>query len=232
LILFTKGAEMGWRSVCIPVTIGVRGVAAGHTAARWLRHWGSTVYEQEHRWPGDELCPSARTVHTRAVTIDAPPEQVWPWLMQIGQDRSGFFSYTFLENLVGCDMPNVPEVRPDWQERLPGDKVLMTTPRRYGGKAYNVVAHVDPGTSLVLVAPGDLGRLNRGEEANWVWQFVLVPEGIGTRLVVRSRYRTRQRLLEPVHFVMERKMMLTIKRLSEAGPTRSSAMVTVPRRAA
>ena len=193
----------------------------------------------EYRWPGDELCPSAITVHTCAVTIDAPPQQVWPWLMQIGQDRSGFFSYTFLENLVGCEMPNVHEVRPEWQERVPGDKVLMTTPRRYRGRVYNVVAHVDPGMSLVLVAPGDLRRLYRGDEANWVWQFVLVAEGTSTRLVVRSRYRTRQPLLKPVHFIMERRMMLTIKRLTEAverlsstHTTGSPARVTVPRRAA
>jgi len=67
------------------------------------------------------------------------------------------------------------------------------------------------------------------QEANWVWQFILVPEGDGTRLIVRSRYRTRQWLLEPVHFATERKMLLTIRRLSESGDARGpSAMPRVP----
>lgn len=220
------------RSVFIPVAVGFGGVAGVRAGYRWLRHWGSSIYEKERRLPGDELCEEARVVHTRAVCVDVSAAAVWPWLMQIGQDRSGFFSYTWLVNLIGCDMPKVLEVRQEWQHRAPADKVPMTTPRRYGGKAYNDVARVDPGRSLVLVAPGDLGRLDRGDDANWVWQFFLQPEGDGTRLIVRSRYRRRQLLLEPVHFVMERKMMLTIKRLSEQAAGGPSAMAKIPRTSA
>lgn len=216
------------RSPFIPLAVGLGGVAGVRAGYRWLRQWGTSLYEREHRLPGDELCEEARVVHTRAVSVDAPAAAVWPWLMQIGQDRSGFFSYTCLENLIGCDMPKVHEVRQEWQHRAPADKVPMTPPRRYGGKAYNVVARVDPGRSLVLVAPGDLGRLDRGDDANWVWQFFLHPEGGGTHLIVRSRYRRRRLLLEPVHFVMERKMMLTIKRLSEQDTGGPPAVAKIP----
>lgn len=220
------------RSVFVRVIVGLGSAVGVRAVYRWFRRWGSTVYEQEHRLPGDELCKGARVVHTRAVSVDSSAEAVWPWLMQIGQDRSGFFSYTFLENLVGCEMPKVHEVRPEWQHRAPADKVLMTTPGHYSGKAYNVVARIDPRRCLVLVAPGDLGRLDRGDDANWVWQFVLVPESGGTRLIVRSRSLTPHRLLEPAHFIMERKMMLTIKRLSEQDAGGPSAMAISPTAAA
>ena len=80
------------------------------------------------------------------------------------------------------------EVRQEWQNRASADKVPMTPARRYGGEAYNVVARVDPGVSRVLVALGDLGRLDGVDDANWVWQFFFHAEGDCTRLIVRSRH--------------------------------------------
>jgi hypothetical protein len=185
---------------------------------RWLRRWGATDAELALALPGDELCPTAAVVHTRAVTVDAPPGAVYPWLTQIGQDRSGFFSYTWLENLFGCRMPEVHELHPEWSERHVGDHVLMAAPDRFGGKAYNVIAQVFPGKALVAVAPPDLARLAGCESATWVWQFAVRPghEPGTTRLVVRSHYLHPQYPLEPVHFMMERKLLLTIARLAAA----------------
>lgn len=208
---------MRWR---LPL-IGAAGIGAAAVGTplgyRWLRGWGSTPEERAAELPGDELCPDAEVVHTRAVTAIARPEAVWAWLPQIGQDRSGFYSYTLLENLVGCRMPRVHEIRPEWQQRSPGDRMWMATPERYGGGAYNVVHAVTPGESLVTVAPKDPERLAAGLPATWVWQFVVRPgPAVGaTRLVVRSRYLTRQLWLEPMHFVMERRMLRTIRRLAE-----------------
>src|SRR5208337_411058 len=93
-------------------------VAAGliyHLGLRgWCLHWGTTPAEARATLPGDELFPVYSGEATHAITIQAPPQQVWPWLMQIGQDRSGFYSYTFLENLAGCEMPRVERLVPEW----------------------------------------------------------------------------------------------------------------------
>ncbi len=184
---------------------------------RWSRRWGSTDAERLATYPGDHCSPHAAVVHTRAITIAAPPDAIWPWLIQIGQDRSGFFSYTLLENLIGCEMPEVHELHDDWQQRSVGDKVPMSAPEHFAGGAYHVVAEVIPGESLVLVAPGDPERLERGDGASRVWSLTIVPgeAGDGCRLIVRSRFLEPHWWLEPAHFVMERKMLRTIARLAE-----------------
>ena len=76
--------------------------------------------------PGDELAPDAALVSTRAVTINAPPEAVWPWVAQLGQGRGGFYSYTWIENLIGCAIVNADQFEPAWQSPQPGDLVKMS----------------------------------------------------------------------------------------------------------
>lgn len=92
-----------------PLALAGLGAAAAYVAVArpWLRRWGATPDELEKPLPGDELVPDPGVVTTRAVTIDAPVEEVWPWLAQIGQDRGGFYSYEWLENLAGaaCETP-------------------------------------------------------------------------------------------------------------------------------
>ena len=85
----------------------------------WLMNWGATRDEQAMVLPGDTETPSAYL--TRAITIDAPPAVVWPWLMQIGQDRAGFYSNDYLENLTGANIHNADVIRPEWQVRAVGD---------------------------------------------------------------------------------------------------------------
>ena len=87
----------------------------------WHLHWGATHLDRIAVLPGDALSPYASAVVTHAVNIDAPAEAVWRWLVQIGQDRGGFYSYSFLENLAGCDMHNTFRIVPEWQQRAIGD---------------------------------------------------------------------------------------------------------------
>lgn len=193
---------------------------------RWAFSWGATSAELARSWPGDELSPNATGISTRAITIGAPAETVWAWLIQIGQDRAGFYSYDWLENLFRCDMPRVGRIVPEWQQRTLGDIVWLARRDRYNGEARQKVVRIDPGRVLSLASPSDWGRLVRREtSAGGTWTFVLVPvDPHTTRLIVRSRGPETMSLsgrlfwmamFEPAHFIMERKMMLRIKALSE-----------------
>ena len=142
---------------------------------------------------------------TRAVTVEAPPEAVWPWLAQLGQDRAGFYSYDWLENLAGCEMHNADAVHAEWQRREPGETVYLHPLRGLP------VARFEPGHVLVLEGWG---------------AFVLEPHGPGcTRLIARGRAPrgigavTNALLMEIPHFLMERKMLLGIKERAERAHT-------------
>ena len=191
----------------------------------WHLNWGATADEASGPLPGDDLVPEPKTQATHAITIGAPPARVWPWLVQLGQDRAGFYSYTALENLFGCHMRNTYRVVPEWQRRAVGDGVV------FHPKVPRVpVAVCDPERALVLGGP--LDRKGRpapaGAPATGAatgWAFVLRDAGDGrTRLIVRLRGRWPDGVLgwlanylfwEPAHFVMERRMLLTLKRLAE-----------------
>ena len=192
----------------------------------WHTAWGATHLDRVAKLPGDDFSPRAYHTITHAVNIQAPPEAIWPWIVQIGQDRSGFYSYRFLENLVGCQMPKVHTIVPEWQNRAAGDTVWFAAPQRYGGRARMVAAIVEPQRSLTLATPEDWKRLQSGDQG-WetTWTFALVPKAGGsTRLIARLRSVAYPSLItrvvnyifwEPAHFVMERKMLLTIEALAE-----------------
>jgi len=168
----------------------------------WLRGWGATPAERAAELPGDEIVNDPFIQHTRAVAIDAPPERVWPWLAQIGQDRAGFYSYAWLENLAGCRMPDADRIHPEWQGRVAGDTLLL-----HPAAGYEIVG-LEPGRRLAL-EPG--------------WYFVLEPDGPDRcRLLARWRCPGGPLnvaiglLFELPHFVMERRMLLGIKHRAEA----------------
>jgi hypothetical protein len=180
--------------------------------------------------PGDELVPEAQMRSTRAITIDAPPDQVWPWLAQIGQGRGGFYSYDELENLLGCDIHSAHQLLPDCQPLEVGDIICLAGT---GGPTYRV-ARREPPHRLVLVAGAanpaapETTRAGAGEfTATWQWLLKPIANDTQTRLVVRQRYRYRRsqsilwHLVEPVDFVMERRMLHGIKSRAEAGRRRS-----------
>ena len=201
----------------------------------WHRGWGATQAELAASMPGDELLPNGSGQATHAITIQAAPEDIWPWIMQIGQDRSGFYSYTWLENSIGCEMPKIERIVPEWPARTPGETVWFATPKHFEGQGKMIAAVVEPRRSFAMVMPADWSRIQAGGRGQQgLWSFTLVPTGPRTtRLIARVRNgppkTVRERLAglffwEPAHFVMERKMLLTIKELAEGKPTFSSAL--------
>jgi hypothetical protein len=191
-----------------PIAIGAGLVAAYLAVGRPLMlHWGANCEELHKPLPGDELVPGPAVQSTRAVTIDAPADAVWPWLAQIGQDRGGFYSYECLENLAGCHMHNADEIHPEWQQRTLGETVYLHP------RTGLPVARFDPGRVFAL--------------KNW-GAFVLEPVcSDRTRLIARGRTPrgagsiVNALLMEIPHFVMERKMLLGIKRRAERSHTAS-----------
>lgn len=149
-----------------------------------------------------------------------------PWLKQIGQDRSGFYSYTIFENMFGADMPKIERLVPEWKPRTPGETVWFATPRRFDGQGKMIAALVAPNQAFAMVSANDWRNLQAGYPATeGFWCFTLEPAGDGqTRLVARIRGGTPPTLTsrvvgrlfwEPAHFVMEQKMLRTIRDLSE-----------------
>jgi hypothetical protein len=119
--------------------------------ARQLR-WGATGQEAGEPLPGDDLIADPDLTATRAITIRAPASQVWPWIVQLGQGRGGFYSYDFLENLIGCGIHSADRIVPQWQDLKPGDQV------RLAPQAGLAVAHLEPGRSLVLRGGVPMGK--------------------------------------------------------------------------
>jgi hypothetical protein len=167
----------------------------------WHLRWGAEPGDEQRQLPGDELLPEHGTRIIHAVTIDAPVEQVWPWLAQVGQDRGGFYSYEWLENLAGCEMNNADRIHPEWQHRQLGETVHL---HPAGGLKVSVFG---PGSALGLAGWGT---------------FVLVPIGPErTRLIARggvppgAAAAVYAVLMEIPHFVMERRMLIGIKQRAE-----------------
>lgn len=185
--------------------------------------WGAPERLRYLKLSGDAFTQGKS--HTRAVLINATPEQIWPWLVQIGQERGGFYSYQWLENLFKADMKNVYEIRAEFQRpRFAGDTVWLANKDRYNGNGYQVVAEITPFRSLVMVGGEDFARITHGERAMGSWAFYLYPESATkTWLIARSsdgntsfgnrllRYFT----FEVPHFVMERKMLVNMRKLTE-----------------
>lgn len=123
----------------------VSGLVAGTllVRSRQLR-WGATAEEVGATLPGDDLIPDACLVATRAISIPTPPAQVWPWIVQLGQGRGGFYTYDVLENLAGCDIHSAAGIVPEWQHLEVGDSI------RLHPTLGMEVAAVDPPRSLVL----------------------------------------------------------------------------------
>ncbi|WP_423463748.1 SRPBCC family protein [Promicromonospora sp. MS192] len=199
-------------------------VAAGVVSyAWWVKRghdrWGATDAEVMAVLPGDGLVPGPATQVTRAITIDAPPRDVWPWVVQIGADRGGFYSYAWLENLFGLGIHNAQEVVEEWQDLRVGDVVRATRAR--GGGWY--VVDLVPGVALVLqIADLDAGRpVRRTDPAGWefLWTFALRETKDGrTRLLLRERVafgRPLVRLLTAplgeVSYLMSRRTLHGIK---------------------
>ena len=191
-------------------------LAAGLAAAayplffrRQYLTWGARPDEVARKLPGDELLAHAGIVSTRAITIDAPPAAVWPWLVQMGSGRGGVYTYDWIENLFGLHMHSTRQILPQFQDVKVGDEF----PLGPGRPAMRVVV-CDPERTFTV----------RFADGNWVWIFALFAEDGQTRLISRNRIAARGALparvysmlvMEPGSLVMERKMLLGLKERAE-----------------
>lgn len=168
--------------------------------------WGAARAEADGPLPGDDLLPAADGISTRAIDIDAPPDDVWPWLAQMGPTpRGGAYTYDWIENLLGLDMHSVNPVLPDFQHPQVGETIEL-------GSSRMRLEVVEPPRALAW----------RSEDGNWVWTFVLADRGGRTGLISGNRFRlpslaARIRMLpmEIGSLLMERRMLREVKRLSE-----------------
>jgi hypothetical protein len=176
---------------------------------RWCLTWGARDDEIAAKLPGDELLPDAGLVTTRAVTVDAPPEAIWPWLVQMGSGRGGVYTYDWIENLFGLDMHSTRRILPQYQGVKVGDEFPLGP-----GRPAMRVAVLDPERTFTL----------RFADGNWVWIFALSAEDGHTRLISRNRIAAAgawparlfgMLVMEPGSLIMERKMLLGIKERAE-----------------
>ncbi|MBJ7354069.1 MAG: hypothetical protein JHC98_04525 [Thermoleophilaceae bacterium] len=191
------------------IALSAAGLAAiYHFALRErVLNWGTTDAEVAAVLPGDELLPEADGVSTRAITIDAPPSAVWPWIVQIGpKPRGGVYTYDWIENLLGLNMQSTRQVLEEFQHPTLGDEI------GFGGNKM-VLAELDPQRSLAW----------RSSDGNWVWSFTLIEDEGRTRFVSRNRFRLPRAIdkigmvpMIPGSLVMERKMLLGIKERAES----------------
>jgi hypothetical protein len=192
-----------------------------------VRRWGATDDEAARSLPGDGLVDDPDQVTTRGITIDAAPSDVWPWLVQMGQDRGGFYSYDWLERLVGFGIENADRIHDEWQDRDVGDLV------RLAPGSDMVVAELETERALVLVQEVPLRDRGIDADLRWTWAFVLAPTAGGdqTRLLVRTRVGWQPDDLlghvigppiELVHLLMERGMLRGIRERAERTALRQS----------
>ncbi|MGE5462588.1 MAG: hypothetical protein ACM3PS_04495 [Syntrophothermus sp.] len=182
----------------------------------WADRWGASAQEVSASLQGDELVQSPNIGYTRGISIAASPEQIYPWIVQIGAGKGGWYSYDWFEtNALRCKNINADRIHEEWQDLKVGDKVKMC-PDENMPPAY-VVARMDPDQAIVL------GH-REGDKWVEVWQFVLVPQrDESTRLVIRSRSEMGGwfwNIMRPGEFIMMRGMMLGIKERAEGMPAR------------
>jgi hypothetical protein len=206
------------------VALAVAGIAAAAATfykviRPWHLTWGATDEEIDGVLPGDDLIPNASSI-THAITIDAPLDCVWPWLAELGQNKGNVYKYSWLEKVIGeGDSPSGEH--PTWQDLKIGDSLQIHT-------NYPPAPVVDIKNKKHMV----LG-LALGDEKAVTWSFVLhefrskdgedSDPAVHTRFIVRFREPAKGGIskaigivaTEPVQFVIERKMMLTIKKMAE-----------------
>jgi hypothetical protein len=200
------------------------GAAYSRALRPWMTSWGATPAEYDGPLPGDEIVPDPKYQSTHAVTVAAPVEQVWPWIVQLGQGRGGMYSYDWLENATGLDMHSADEIVPELQHLAVGDRIRLT-PEDADPPLQFVVARLEAPHTLVLGPHTSREDAFRTNYPYPTWTFVVSEVDDRTsRLLVRFRsdfrdsptgWALNKYALEPVHFAMERRMLLGIKERAE-----------------
>lgn len=189
----------------------------------WHLRWGATMDEARGPMPGDDVVRRAQFIATRAITIDAPPESVWPWIVQLGYRRAGFYTYDLIDN---ASQPSAERILEDFQHPAVGDLMPMYKELHGLAIAYTVTAF-ETGKWMVWVhRPNAIEK----PDSTWTWRLTPLADG-GTRLVTRMKQDYRWQtpglaffnfvLMELGDFAMERRMLKGIKRRAESrGGTR------------
>ena len=176
----------------------------------WMDRWGATDAEIAATYPGDELLPEPASFVNRAITIQAPPEAIYPWIVQLDARKGGWYSYTWLESLIRCPMVNADRIHEEWQDLKVGDEVHMC-PNDPAPPPY-IVAQIHPDQAIVM---------GHQENGQWVdlYQFVIVPQSDGTsRLILRTRTNAVGGFWTVAHsgfFIMERGLLYGVKERAE-----------------
>ena len=193
------------------------------------RKWGTIEEEIQRDYPGDDLVPESKGVYLHAITINASAAEIWSWLVQIGQDRGGFYSYELIENMIGCKIRTADKIIPEYQHLEVGDSIPMHPSM---GSPYVVVA-IEPERALVLLQRVDVntgktfqpGDRMPEKYQNMSWLFFLDESDDGTtRLISRSRNDWNPSLGNTIFYgifgaltmEMDRKMLKGIKERVEA----------------
>lgn len=186
----------------------VIGLIAGLTP--WMDRWGATDEEIAATYPGDELLLEPSSFVNRVITIQAPPEAIYPWIVQLDARKGGWYSYTWLEGLMRCPMVNADRIHEEWQDLKIGDEVHMCVnepaPPPY------IVAQIHPNQAIVM---------GHQENGQWVdlYQFVIVPQADGSsRLILRTRTNAVGgfwTIIHPGIFIMERGLLQGVKSRAE-----------------
>lgn len=168
--------------------------------------------------PGDEIAPQDSSRSTMATTVAATPEQIWPWLVQVGWSRGAFYSYNRIENLIGMDTHNADRVHPEWQNLKVGDTMWMSHPRLRYLFPETKALRIDPNQALVFAIYGRPGGTD--VPPSGVWSFFLERiDDKSTRLISRLQVNPPPLLgkvviygfMEPAHFVMQGGMFRGLK---------------------
>jgi hypothetical protein len=191
-----------------------------------ILRWGASDEELRQPYPSPDIISGGERGATMAVTIDAPPSRVWPWLVQMGCNRAGWYSWDVLDN---GGVPSAQRIHPEWQDITIGTR-LASTP---SAKTWFEVAALHPGRFLGLRAPIDLRTFRpfgtktpRPQfyfDGLWGFQLKELSEG-RTRLVVSGYASARPRLLqkiadflfwEPAHWIMQKRQFANLQRRAE-----------------
>lgn len=198
------------RTAMAAVVLATAGVALAPPARRRYLTWGATPQEVAGTLPGDDLLAEATLLSTRAITIDAEPSAVWPWLVQMGSGRGGAYTYDWIENLFGLDMHSADEILPQFQHLAVGDVLPLGS--------------TGPSMRVEICRPQQTLAI-RSADGAWVWIFELRAGPRGTRLISRNRISVPGAgrlsrmlydvLMSPGSLVMERRMLRGIKQRAE-----------------
>jgi hypothetical protein len=202
------------RGLVALAAVAASATAYGKVYRPWQLRWGATDEEVVRALPGDGLVDAPTFDATRAVTIEAPPQQVWPWLLQVGVNRAGWYSYDLLDNLGRA---SAREVIAELQGLKPGDLLPMSPDGKHGIRVH---ALEEP-SWMIWGTPGD---------TSWAWALDPLGEG-STRLITRVRSKVQWRmssvvfavLLEVADFPMMRRMLLNLRARIEAANAHSAS---------